>query len=204
MRVLIADEHALFRDGLGLVVEQLDDDATIIQASNFSQSIKLLETEPKFDLVMVDLQMHDMDWEQAFAEICRRCCDAKVVAISANDNVHDIKESLRKGANGFISKCSEAQILKSALQLVLNGGIYVPPVVLDNDNDRTADAGRHMTKRQKEVLSLLAKGMSNKQIAETMGISEATVKLHINAVLKFLEVKNRTQALLAAQKKGLI
>lgn len=96
MKVLIADEHALFRDGLGLLIEQLDGSATILQASNFAQALKILDTEHKFDLIIIDLDMQDMVWEKGFDAIRAKAGDARLVVISASENVHNIRESLEK------------------------------------------------------------------------------------------------------------
>ncbi len=204
MKVLIADEHALFRDGLSRLVEQLEPSSTIMQASNFSQTIKILDTKNKFDLVIVDLDMQDMPWEKGFSEISSRCGDAKLVVMSAFENIHNIRESLGKGAKGYISKRAEAKLLSGALKLVLDGGVYVPPVLLGKENELTANKHKLLTNRQSEVLNLVAQGLSNKQIAFQIGVSEATVKLHINALLRAVGASNRTQAVIIAQKMGLV
>lgn len=186
MKVLIADEHALFRDGLGLLIEQLDGSATILQASNFAQALKILDTEHKFDLIIIDLDMQDMVWEKGFDAIRAKAGDARLVVISASENVHNIRESLEKGASGYITKRAETKILSNALKLILDGGTYIPPVMLGKNLDDTPakGKGKMLTNRQSQVLGLVAKGMSNKQIAYEMGVSEATVKLHINALLR--------------------
>lgn len=203
MKVLIADEHALFRDGLERLVEQLDASSTIIQASNFTQAIKILDTKDKFDLIIIDLDMRDMSWEKGFSEVKNHSGDAKVVVMSAVENVHNIRESLNKGAKGYISKCAEAKLLSGALKLVLDGGVYVPPIMLSKENEATLKT-KLLTNRQTEVLNLVAQGLSNKQIAYQIGVSEATVKLHINALLRAVGASNRTQAVVIAQKMGLV
>ena len=201
MKVLIADEHALFRDGLGLLIEQLDGSATILQASNFAQALKILDTEHKFDLIIIDLDMQDMVWEKGFDAIRAKAGDARLVVISASENVHNIRESLEKGASGYITKRAETKILSNALKLILDGGTYIPPVMLGKNLDDTPakGKGKMLTNRQSQVLGLVAKGMSNKQIAYEMGVSEATVKLHINALLRAIGATNRTQAVIIAQ-----
>ena len=204
MNVLIADEHALFRDGLGMLVEQLDASSTIMQASNFVQTLKILGGSNKFDLVIIDLDMHDMPRDKGFSEVCSHCGNAKVVVMSAAENVRDIRESLNKGAKGYISKCAEAKLLSGALKLVLDGGVYVPPIMLRSENEVNSNKNKLLTNRQSEVLNLVAQGLSNKQIAFQIGVSEATVKLHINALLRAVGASNRTQAVVIAQKMGLV
>ena len=206
MKVLIADEHALFRDGLALLIEQLDATATILQAGNFTQVLKILDSEHKFDLIIIDLDMQDIAWEKAFDAIRAKAKEARLVVISASENVHNIRESLEKGASGYITKRAETKILSTARKLILDGGTYIPPIMLGKNVDASETRGKSkmLTNRQSQVLGLVAKGMSNKQIAYEMGVSEATVKLHINALLRAISATNRTQAVIVAQKMGLI
>lgn len=209
MKVLIADDHALFRDGLGMRLEQIDPGAIILQASGFSQVLKILEEEKKIDLIILDLDMPDMSWEEGLAEIRKKAENSRFVVISASEDVRNIRRVLESGVCGYIPKRSDPKILNSALQLVLDGGTYIPPAVIES-NGSAASAnggkpkGKTLTNRQAQVLDLVAQGMSNKQIAYEMGVSEATVKLHINALLRSIGVTNRTQAVVTAQKMGLI
>lgn len=208
MKVLIADDHALFRDGLSLSLEKLDNSATILQASNFAQALKILDTEQKFDLIIVDLEMQDMAWEEWLDAVKAKAGDARIVVISASENVHNIRESLERGVSGYISKRADSKILTNALKLILDGGTYIPPMMLgknlNNSDGAVKGKGKNLTNRQFQVLELVAKGMSNKQIAYEMGVSEATVKLHINALLRSIGATNRTQAVVTAQKMGII
>ena len=214
MKVLIADDHALFRDGLSMQLEKLNADSVVFQAGSFSQALKILSDEKKLDLIIVDLDMPDMGWEEGLAAIRQHAGGARYVIISASENPRDIRKSLDAGASGYIPKRSEPKILASALQLVLDGGTYLPPSVLEPNpalsgserNSATAPVsnGKNLTPRQLQVLGFVAQGMSNKQIAYEIGVSEATVKLHINALLRSVGATNRTQALIMAQKMGLI
>jgi len=208
MKVLIADDHALFRDGLSLSLEKLDSSATILQASNFAQALKILDSEQKFDLIIVDLEMQDMAWEEWLDAVKAKAGDARIVVISASENIHNIRESLERGVSGYISKRADSKILTNALKLILDGGTYIPPMMLgknlNSPENTTKGRGRNLTNRQFQVLELVAQGMSNKQIAYEMGVSEATVKLHINALLRSIGATNRTQAVVTAQKMGII
>ena len=206
MKVLIADEHALFRDGLALLIEQLDATATILQAGNFTQVLKILDSEHKFDLIIIDLDMQDIAWEKAFDAIRAKAKEARLVVISASENVHNIRESLEKGASGYITKRAETKILSNALKLILDGGTYIPPIMLGKNVDASETRGKSkmLTNRQSQVLGLVAKGMSNKQIAYTLGLTEGTVKLHVTAILKILNVYNRTGAVMEATKLGVL
>lgn len=214
MKVLIADDHALFRDGLSLRLEKIEPKSVIFQAANFTQALKILDDEKKIDLVILDLDMPDMNWEEGLAELRQKANGARYVIVSASEDPRNIRKSLEQGVCGYIPKRSEPKILTSALQLILDGGTYLPPSVLESNpaisgsekNSATApvSSGKTLTNRQQQVLGLVAQGMSNKQIAYEMGVSEATVKLHINALLRSVGATNRTQALIRAQQMGLI
>lgn len=211
MRILIADDHALFRDGLSMHLEKIAPQAVITQAGNFSQALKILDSDSKIDLIIADLDMADINWEEGLAEIKRKAPNARIVVISACEDNRSIKRALELGISGYIPKRSDTKVLTSALKLVLDGGSYLPPSILEyahpeiyGDNDSEPRKSKILTPRQTEVLSYVAQGLSNKQIAYNMGVSEATVKLHINALLRSVGATNRTQAVVMSQKMGLI
>lgn len=209
MKILIADDHALFRDGLGMRLEQLYPNMVILQASNFGQALKILEEDKQINLIILDLDMPDMSWETGLAAIRQKAKDTRFVVISASEDIRNIRKALNDGACGYIPKRSEPKILSRALQLILDGGSYLPPELLStttpSENKGEAKSkNKTLTARQMQVLKLIAQGLSNKQIAYEMGVSEATVKLHINALLRAIGVTNRTQAVITAQKMGII
>lgn len=210
MKVLIADDHALFRDGLSMHIEKLDPEAVIFQAGNYSQVLKILDDEKKLDLILLDLDMPDMKWEDGLFEIMKKSADARFVVISAAEDSRSIRRIIDSGISGYIPKRSDTKVLTGALKLILDGGTYLPPSILEGSGGGSGSSSsqrgknKTLTVRQTEVLSLVAEGMSNKQIAYKMGVSEATVKLHINALLRAVGATNRTQAVIVAQKMGLI
>ncbi len=211
MKVLIADDHALFRDGLSLNLERIDPQAVVFQAGSFSQALKILDDEKKLDLIIIDLDMPDMQWEEGLAELRKKSNGARYVVISATEDSRSIRKSLEQGISSYIPKRSDTKVLSGALKLILDGGTYFPPSVFETGSSSANSAqngdkpkNKMLTNRQSEVLGLVAQGLSNKQIAYNMGVSEATVKLHINALLRSLGVTNRTQAVVTAQKMGLI
>lgn len=208
MKILIADDHALFRDGLAMRLEQIIPDAAISQAAGYSQVIRNLRENPAFDLLVVDVEMQDMPWLEALKQIRNIAPTTKTIVISASEDSRTIRTILATGVRGYIPKRSEIKVFNNAVKLVIDGGTYVPPNLLDNNpinNLSGRNAGvKMLTNRQFQVLDLIAQGKSNKQIAYDMGVSESTVKLHINALLRSLHVNNRTQAVVTAQKIGLI
>ena len=210
MKVLIADDHALFRDGLSLQLEKINPDFIILQAANFNQALKFVETDGNIALIVMDLDMPDMNWQEALKELRSKAPNARFVVISASENSGTIRRSLELGVSGYIPKRSEPAILNKALQLILEGGTYLPPSVLQPSGETVVQdrcqngTAKMLTNRQNQVLGLVAQGLSNKQIAYQMGVSEATVKLHINALLRSVGATNRTQAVIMAQRMGII
>lgn len=208
MKILIADDHALFRDGLTMHLEKLVPQAVILQAANYTQAIKLLNDDKNFDLIIADLDMQDMRWEEGLTELRRRAPEARIVVISASEENKNIKKALELGISGYISKRAETKVMISALKLILDGGTYLPPSIIENTGaglfNEDDNRNKLLTPRQSEVLGFVAEGLSNKQIAYEMGVSEATVKLHINALLRAVGATNRTQAVITAQRMGLI
>ncbi len=211
MKILIADDHALFRDGLSMHIEKLMPQASIAQAGNFSQALKFLDGQQSPDLIIVDLDMADIQWEEGLKAIRQKSPKSRLVVISASEDRRSIKKALELGISGYISKRSDTKILTSALRLILEGGTYLPPEILEDshsggysDSQEEYRKSKILTPRQTEVLGYVAQGLSNKQIAYNMGVSEATVKLHINALLRSVGATNRTQAVILSQKMGLI
>lgn len=208
MKVLITDEQSLFRDGLSLRLKQINQDTTILQSSNLSEMQKTISKEPDIDILILDIDLAGLEVAEIINKIKNISPNIKIIAISSSEDIRNIKKILSFDVKGYIPKRSDSNILSGALKLILDGGTYIPPVMLDNKADKGLQnvfpLKKNLTTRQSQVLDLIAQGKSNKQIAYDMGVSEATVKLHINALLRSLKVNNRTQAVITAQKMGLI
>lgn len=209
MKVLITDEQSLFRDGLSLRLKQINQDIIIIQSSNLIEMQKILSKDANIDILIVDIDLAELNATEVINRIKLTAPNTKIVAISSSEDTRNIKKILSSGVKGYIPKRSDSNILSGALKLILDGGTYIPPAMLDNNLNNnlyqnTHSLKKNLTNRQSQVLDLIAQGKSNKQIAYDMGVSEATVKLHINALLRSLKVNNRTQAVITAQKMGLI
>lgn len=195
MKILITDEHPLYRDRLALDLEQQFPDTIIIQASNFSQAVKIIYEESGIDFILLDLDMSDVKWEEGVKFLKQKAPDVKIIALSACEDVRKIMKILDLGIKGYIPKRADTKAVKEALKNILNGGTYFP-TALSKNNSEVSDIPRYkvkiknLTNRQSQVLDLIAEGKSNKQIAYEMGVSEATVKLHINALLRSLNVNN--------------
>lgn len=210
MKVLIADEQSLFRDGLTLRLKEINQNIDILQSSSLTETLQILSAEPNTDILILDIDLAGFSAEETIKNIQNISPSAKIIAISSSEDVHNIKNILSLGAKGYIPKRSDSNILSGALKLILDGGTYIPPAMLKTDSISKSTSPtlpplkKNLTNRQSQVLDLIAQGKSNKQIAYDMGVSEATVKLHINALLRSLKVNNRTQAVITAQKMGLI
>ena len=208
MKVLITDEHSLFRDGVSLRLKQINQDITILQTSNLEDMQKTLSREANIDILILDIDLANSNITETINKIKTASSNTKIVAISSSEDTRDIKKILAFGVKGYIPKRSDGNILSGALKLILDGGTYIPPEMIENIGDLSYHLNiplkKNLTNRQSQVLDLIAQGKSNKQIAYDMGVSEATVKLHINALLRSLKVNNRTQAVVTAQKMGLI
>ena len=203
MKILLVDDHNLFRAGLRHVLYQLDERIEVVEAENCSQALKAIEHQCDFALALLDLHMPGDDGFVALAAISRESPTLPIVVLSASESHSDMRRALDGGAMGFIPKSTAVPIMLNALRLVLAGGIYIPPDLL-----RTRDEGRvessqslgELTARQLDVLNLVLEGKTNKAIANELKLSEATVKAHITAVFKTLRVTNRTQAALAVER----
>lgn len=229
MRILIADDHELFRDGLRLVLDDLDPDLEIVEASTFDEALARASESPSPDLVLMDLVMPGMAWNEGLSALKRAVGAAPLVVLTAAEDRRLVLDAVRLGAAGFIPKTSSGKVMIGALRLVLSGGVYLPPALLEDrevaalqqalplqamDGHGHGHAGHGvgsarpmadvpLTPRQREVLALLGQGQSNKEIARALGLSEGTVKLHVTAILKALKVNNRTGAVVAAARLGL-
>ena len=210
MNVLIAEDHALFRDALKNLVIQIAPNLHILETSKYADTLSTIENNPKIDLLILDLALPDLEWEEGLNKIRTLNPEIKIVVISASDDNRTIRRAAEYNIAGYIPKSFDPKILSGALKIVFDGGTYAPISAVQSglsDADakqQYASSHHNLTQRQTQVLRLVGEGKSNKQIAYEMQVSEATVKLHINALLRTLGVTNRTQAVITAQKMGLI
>jgi len=213
MKILIADDHELFRDGLRHVLEQVGQSPEIVEARDFTEALEQVAVHADLDIVLLDLTMPGMEWVDGLSQIKAKLPSTiPVVILSATDDRNHVLRAVTMGAAGFIPKTSSSRVMLSALQLVLSGGVYLPPALLEqavaaqaegHDPVATEAAVSNLTPRQREVLALLGQGKSNKEIARILDLAEGTVKLHVTAILKALNVNNRTRAVVAAAQLGL-
>jgi DNA-binding NarL/FixJ family response regulator len=206
MKVLVVDDHALIRDALRRVLEQLEREVTVFEAGDCGQAFGVIETHPELDLVLLDLNLPGMHGLAALTELRTRYPAVSVVVVSASDDRASVAQALDHGAMGYIPKSSSNEVLASALRLVVSGGIYIPPEILGRSQPplRVLPSDLGLTGRQAEILILLMQGKSNKLICRELDLAESTVKNHVTHVLKTLNVTSRTQAVIAAARMGLV
>jgi DNA-binding NarL/FixJ family response regulator len=200
MNILIADDHSLYRAGVRQLLTRALPQAVLHESADAEGTRQTVGTHPELDLVLLDLAMPGgggLALLRALAEVAPA---VPVVVLSASENPADVRGALQGGASGFIPKSSSDEVILAAVRLVLSGGVYVPPVLLDRQPHGPDAAGlAALTPRQRDVLDLLGQGKSNKEIGNDLGLSEATVKQHMSAILKALGASNRVQAVLLAK-----
>ncbi|MGS0893219.1 response regulator [Burkholderia stagnalis] len=212
MKILIVDDHPVLRDGVEALLHQSHAGAIVAQASSADDAMRLLDQQADFDVVVLDLKMRGTDGLEAIKAIASKRPELQIIVLSSSENPHDVRAAFAHGALGYVPKSAAPHTLVSAITMVLNGERYVPPLVLDEqavqdpgEAARPSSGVTHaLTQRQIEVLHQLAEGVPNKVIADRLGLSEKTVKAHVTAIFKSLNVLNRTQAAAAGRKAGLL
>jgi len=204
VKFLIVDDHSILRAGISVLLKQENPDTVIFEASDGTQALALADAQPDLDAVLLDLQMPGGDGQSVLEEFGRRFPELPVVILTSTEDPEEVRRALSGGALGYVPKSASSATLIGALKLVLQGDVYVPPLMLNErprapPPDRSVESLPRLTQRQSEVLRLVQRGISNKLIARELGLSEKTVKVHITSILKALNVTNRTAAIGAVQ-----
>ncbi len=214
MKIVICDDHEMFRDGLRRALDELGHE--LIDASTGEDALALVADDPEIALVLLDLNMPGIDGWTGLRRLRSDHPDVSVVIVSASEEPEDVRLALDGGASGFIPKSSSPAVLRAALGLVFEGSVYVPPVLLaqadvaasrrdaaDPPHVAAGERVPRLTERQLEVLKLISKGLTNREIGEVLDIAPGTVKTHVAAVLEALDVTNRTEATLMMKELNL-
>jgi DNA-binding NarL/FixJ family response regulator len=218
MQFLIVDDHVLIRESLRSILVELRPEASIVEAADARETMRLVTADPDLALILLDLGLPDRDGFEALAELRERYPTIPVVVLSGHHDRANVVRALDLGALGFIPKTAQRAVLVNAISLVLSGGLYIPPEILARQPlpasarfRQTPDAGNKprtlprdlgLTDRQIDVLALMMQGKSNKAIGRVLDLAEPTVRNHVTAVLKALNVTNRTEAVLAVVELG--
>ena len=212
MRILIADDHRLIVEGVKIKLAELGAGTEFSVAMDVDQLRHSLQHDPAPDLALIDLAMPGGDGHAHLAETIRQLPGVPVIVLSGSEDPALMKALLAMGVQGFIPKAYSPEVMLSAVRLVLCGGVYVPPLLLQELDDATKTASpdevaasmeerlrKLLTERQVDVLRLLSQGKPNKVIAHNLGISEGTVKIHLAAIFRALKVRNRVEAAVASR-----
>lgn len=213
LKLLVVEDHALVREGLVRLLGQLEEDVKVLESADFESALNLLDNDGEFDLVLLDLALPGIDGFAGLDILRRRYPAMPVAVVSAFDDTPTITRVLNLGASGFIPKAFSGEALLTAIREVLAGNIFRPtgqqgarlddatPVPPSRISVRPDEVG--LTERQAQVLALMVRGLSNRDIADQLDLSEGTVKIHATAVFKALGVSSRTQALVAVARYGI-
>jgi len=204
-RFLIADDHPLFRGALREAVSGLFQHVEIGEAGSFEDVAKLLDRGGEVDLILLDLNMPGVRGFSGLIYLRAQYPSVPIVVVSANDDPTVIRRCMDLGTSGFIPKTLGIEEMRAAIKRVLEGGVWTPPDVdlsagADTETTNLMARLASLTPQQVRVLMMLSEGLLNKQIAYELGVSEATVKAHVSAILQKLGVESRTQAVITAAK----
>ena len=204
-RFVIADDHPLFRGALREAVSGLFEHVEIGEAGSFEDVAKLLDRGGEVDLILLDLNMPGVRGFSGLMYLRAQYPSVPIVVVSANDDPTVIRRCMDLGTSGFIPKTLGIEEMRAAIKRVLEGGVWTPPDVdlsagADTETANLMARLASLTPQQVRVLMMLSEGLLNKQIAYELGVSEATVKAHVSAILQKLGVESRTQAVITAAK----
>jgi two-component system, NarL family, nitrate/nitrite response regulator NarL len=201
MKLLIVDDHSILREGLAEILRQSGTDTEVLQARDIEDGIAVVERNFDLSAIFLDLSFPDANGLLAIARF-RAIADAPIIILSSSEDPSIARQAFALGARGYVAKSASAHSLVAALHHVVAGEIYLPPF-LGNITERAITRGS-LTRRQMEVLEAICGGLSNREIGLKLDMSEKTVKVHVTAIFRALNVVNRTQAVNAARSAKLI
>lgn len=211
IKLMIVDDHALIREGLTKILEMEENFQIVFKASDGNEAIEYIK-DNNLDIVLLDINMPNMNGIETLKKIKQINPSLKIIMLTVYDAREYLIETLNLGANGYMLKDAEADSLVKAIEAVYNGGSYIHPnlagelfkeINRQRVNKSSKSGVEALTKREYEVLLLIAEGMSNKGISEHLVISEKTVKNHVSSILRKLDLQDRTQAAIFAIKQKL-
>lgn len=216
MRILLADDHALFKDAMVQYIQRAEEGTEVRLACDMNEVMGIMNGDEKFDLVLLDFRMPGMDELKGLENLLNAFPDTRVAIMSGMARKQDIENAMDMGAYGYFPKTLTGQALLTGIRKVIAGEKYVAidyntNEIMASSKGSEADEGEdgskikgNLTPRESEVLEFLLRGASNKEIARSLDLQVVTVKLHVRGICRKLGAKNRTQAALKAQQMGLV
>jgi len=201
IKVLVVDDHPIMRFGIAAIIQATPDMTTVAQAGSGEEAVELYEKHLP-DITLVDLRLPGISGVEVIRTVMARHHEARFVVLTTYEGDEDIHQALEAGARSYIIKGMPHNALVSALRRVHAGGRFLPTPVSRALSSRMPDS--ELSAREREVLNLIVRGKSNKEIATELGITESTVKCHVSVILMRLNVSDRTQAVVIALQRGLI
>ncbi len=201
LKILAADDHPLFREGIRHFLLTLDSEVIILEAGSLQNTLEILRENSDIDLILLDLIMPGMNGLEGLRVLDECNPMIPIIILSASEDPDDIAHTLAQGATGYIPKSSSSSVVIQAIKQVLAGEIYKPEILCKQESYQNPCGG--LTHRQREVLRLMVEGLSNKAIADKLFVSERTIKHHIAAIFRMLAVENRVQAMAKIRKMDL-
>ena len=198
---MIADDHPIVCLGLATMIDSQPDMTVVAQASNGREAVEMF-TQHTPDVTLIDLRMPEMSGVDAIKAIRARHPGAVFIVLTTYQGDEDIHKAMAAGAQGYLLKGMPHDDLLEAIRRVKGGSQYLPPSVRNSLANRLPSS--ELSPRELQILELIVKGLSNKQIADRLGITEGTVKWHVNAILGRMNVSDRTQAAVAALNRGIV
>lgn len=209
MKILVVDDHHLIREGMRPVVKQIatpPEEVEVFEAATFASGLDVARAHPDLDLVLLDLHLPDVEGFEALAGFQEKFPAVPIIVVSGADDPALVRQAVDHGALGFIPKSSSSALIVNAIRLVLSGGTYLPRQIMSAPAKAAAPRGMNglgLTPRQADVLRLLLAGKSNKLICRELDMAEGTVKNHLGAIFRALNVTTRVEAIVAAGKLGI-
>lgn len=216
MRILLADDHELIREGVKLVLREYNPRYEFFEAQDYAQTLNQIRHNSHLDLILLDLAMPGMDRLDGLKRVRNSAPSIPIIVLSVFESADDVKAALAYGANGYVPKSSANTVLPSAIELVMQGETYLPSSALAQPDITTGTeygyksiatqqslSEFNLTSRQIEVLRYLAEGQTNKEIAQHLAITEPTVKTHLSKIYRTLNITHRTEAVRLALKMGI-
>ena len=201
IRLLVVDDHFFVRMGLTGSLNAEPDIRVVAEADNGTQALKMFR-EHKPDAVIMDGRLPGMSGVETLTALRREFPNARVLMLSVDEGEEDVYRAMQAGAAGYLPKSSQLQELLRAIRAIYGGQNYLPPTLAARLKER--GSGATLTEREREVLELVSKGLSNREVGKTIGCSETTAKWHLKNIMQKLEVTDRTEATRVAVERGIL